>query len=241
MVEREATEGEVKAKDRRRGSWYVALCDCGGRALCERQKLLRGQRKSCGCGRHDPRPHTACRRAPFALPARFGRLTAERLVGGPSVGAVGRRVDRAVYACLCDCGARCERTRACLEGQFDRPSRPRLEASCGCARRLSAPRNLYLYEGERLGLREIARRSGLGEATIRGRMKRGMGAEDAARAPMPEPLTVDVFGERLKMAEIAALASVARGTVDRRRREGRTGLGLIAANERPMCRAAGAP
>lgn len=88
---------------------WLCRCDCGREREVQRNHLLSGSARSCGCHRRRD-----------VSGQRFGRLVALRPTGE-------RRSGRAVWLCACDCGREHEIALDYLVGGNTR--------SCGCLRR----------------------------------------------------------------------------------------------------------
>lgn len=100
--------------------WHCK-CDCGAEVDVPRDKLLSGQKTSCGCGRTPPRKDWVGRR--------FGSLTVTAYAG--------KEAGSHLWRCKCDCGAEVTVRQSNLQsGQT---------TSCGCVR--SRRRGLHFVDG----------------------------------------------------------------------------------------------
>lgn len=92
------------------------------------------------------------------------------------------------------------------------------------------------FRGERLHIRELAERCGIGVNTLAWRIKTGMSVEDAATKDLTDHNSyVDFRGERISMAELSRRTGIDRETI--RARMIRDGMSLEDAATLPLQRA----
>lgn len=131
-------------------AYYVCRCVCGTEVVTTRDRLLRGQKQSCGC------MHNV--RAPgLEVDTQHGRLTVKGLVRD---GIKGSRL----YRCLCLCGVTCVRTDEAIE----------TGSSCGCGRKKAGPRILHTIFGEKVSTADLALIAGMKTNTLYARVQRGV-------------------------------------------------------------------
>ena len=111
-----------------RGAW-ACVCDCGNSTEVRTNKLISGHTKSCGCLQRDMRGKHLFE---DKTGKRFGRLVAEKYVGGGK------------WLCRCDCGAAVEVDGSSLNSGNTK--------SCGCLRSdtVKAIRTKHGQSGKRL-------------------------------------------------------------------------------------------
>lgn len=77
---------------------YKCLCECGNTTIASGNLIKRGQTLSCGCFHKEQEAKKAILQPKDISGQKFGTLTAIRAVGSDSK-------NRALWECICDCGA----------------------------------------------------------------------------------------------------------------------------------------
>ncbi len=111
--------GSLTVLEPEKGKNWLCICDCGNKKVVPQNKLLRGQMKSCGCGKNTGRPTVDY------TGRRFGRLLVLH-EAEPHIGRTGDR--RRQWQCRCDCGNEITVLQTSLQKGAT--------TSCGCLQRV---------------------------------------------------------------------------------------------------------